>query len=173
MKFIKLAGALTAICGTNPVCGDIFKYVSPDGRVYFTDEPRKGFDYRTAIRRPPQESSNEDTKPSKSKKSLENSKQPKIARVSTIKNYDLPKSLGLPDIFPAKYQDCIFHYQDASNILTYLNQVKEKEISRSLVRKDSDSHFKLLSSIQNTLQLSNNLNRWYADCRKQSDNLDD
>lgn len=32
---------------------DIFKYVSPDGRVYYTDEPKKGFDYRLIIRTRP------------------------------------------------------------------------------------------------------------------------
>ncbi len=32
---------------------DIFKYVSPDGRIYYTDEPKKGFDYRLIIRTRP------------------------------------------------------------------------------------------------------------------------
>jgi len=35
------------------VLADIFKYVSPDGRVYYTDEPKKGFDYRLIIRTRP------------------------------------------------------------------------------------------------------------------------
>jgi soluble lytic murein transglycosylase-like protein len=35
------------------VSADIFKYVSPDGRVYYTDEPKKGFDYRLIIRTRP------------------------------------------------------------------------------------------------------------------------
>lgn len=35
-------------------CADIYKYVSPAGGVYYTDEPKKGFDYRLIIRtRPP------------------------------------------------------------------------------------------------------------------------
>ena len=32
---------------------DIFKYVAPDGRIYYTDEPKKGFDYRLIIRTRP------------------------------------------------------------------------------------------------------------------------
>ena len=35
------------------VAADIFKYTSPDGRVYYTDEPKKGFDYRLIIRTRP------------------------------------------------------------------------------------------------------------------------
>lgn len=35
------------------VTADIFKYTSPDGRVYYTDEPKKGFDYRLIIRTRP------------------------------------------------------------------------------------------------------------------------
>lgn len=35
------------------VSADIFKYVAPDGRVYYTDEPKKGFDYRLIIRTRP------------------------------------------------------------------------------------------------------------------------
>ncbi|MDD2760238.1 MAG: transglycosylase SLT domain-containing protein [Methylomonas sp.] len=32
---------------------DVFKYVAPDGRVYYTDQPKKGFNYRLIIRTPP------------------------------------------------------------------------------------------------------------------------
>lgn len=35
------------------VQADIFKYEAPDGRVYYTDEPKKGFDYRLIIRTRP------------------------------------------------------------------------------------------------------------------------
>lgn len=32
---------------------DIFKYVAPDGRIYYTDQPKKGFNYRLIIRTRP------------------------------------------------------------------------------------------------------------------------
>lgn len=32
---------------------DIYKYVAPDGRVYYTDQPQKGFDFRLIIRTRP------------------------------------------------------------------------------------------------------------------------
>jgi soluble lytic murein transglycosylase-like protein len=32
---------------------DIFKFVAPDGRVYYTDQPKKGFNYRLIIRTRP------------------------------------------------------------------------------------------------------------------------
>lgn len=32
---------------------DVYKYVAPDGRVYYTDEPKKGYDYRLIIRTRP------------------------------------------------------------------------------------------------------------------------
>jgi soluble lytic murein transglycosylase-like protein len=35
------------------VSADIFKYVAPDGRIYYTDAPKKGFDYRLIIRTRP------------------------------------------------------------------------------------------------------------------------
>jgi soluble lytic murein transglycosylase-like protein len=37
----------------NPASADIFKYVAPDGHIYYTDEPKKGFDYRLIIRTRP------------------------------------------------------------------------------------------------------------------------
>lgn len=40
-------------CATFGVQADIFKYVAPDGRVYYTDEPKKGFDYKRIIRTQP------------------------------------------------------------------------------------------------------------------------
>ncbi len=32
---------------------DVYRYVAPDGRVYYTDQPKKGFDYRLIIRTRP------------------------------------------------------------------------------------------------------------------------
>lgn len=32
---------------------DIYKFVSPDGRIYYTDKPTKGLDFRLIIRTPP------------------------------------------------------------------------------------------------------------------------
>lgn len=51
MKAIRL-GILLALASVE-VEADIFKYVDPDGRVYYTDEPKKGFDYRLIIRTRP------------------------------------------------------------------------------------------------------------------------
>ncbi|TPQ27202.1 lytic transglycosylase domain-containing protein [Methylomonas sp. EFPC3] len=47
---------LIAILSFAPIAdsgADIYKYVDPDGRVYYTDEPKKGFDYRLIIRTRP------------------------------------------------------------------------------------------------------------------------
>ncbi|ANE54892.1 MULTISPECIES: lytic transglycosylase domain-containing protein [Methylomonas] len=47
---------LIAILSLAPIAdsgADIYKYVAPDGRVYYTDEPKKGLDYRLIIRTRP------------------------------------------------------------------------------------------------------------------------
>ncbi len=48
-----LLTAILALAVVADVPADIFKYVDPDGRVYYTDEPKKGFDYRLIIRTRP------------------------------------------------------------------------------------------------------------------------
>lgn len=45
--------AILSIALITDVAADIFKYTAPDGRVYYTDEPKKGFDYRLIIRTRP------------------------------------------------------------------------------------------------------------------------
>ncbi len=47
MKSLRIG--LLLLLGSTSVTADIFKYVSPDGRIYYTDEPKKGFDYRLII----------------------------------------------------------------------------------------------------------------------------
>lgn len=51
MKSLKI-GLLLVLMSVD-TWADIFKYVSPDGRIYYTDEPKKGFDYRLIIRTRP------------------------------------------------------------------------------------------------------------------------
>lgn len=51
MKPIKIG--LLLLLSSAGASADIFKYVSPEGRVYYTDEPKKGFDYRLIIRTRP------------------------------------------------------------------------------------------------------------------------
>ncbi|MDD1622781.1 MAG: lytic transglycosylase domain-containing protein [Methylococcaceae bacterium] len=48
-----LLTAILSLAIVADVSADIFKYVDPDGRVYYTDEPKKGFDYRLIIRTRP------------------------------------------------------------------------------------------------------------------------
>jgi hypothetical protein len=111
----------------------------------------------------------------KAKRAIEKSKQPKVARVPTLKNYDLPKSLGLPNIFPAKWQDCTLAYQDTGNRLHYMIQAGEAEVSRNMFRQGYDKESQTKSAIFsiNAVQTQKNLTRWFEDCRRQSDNLDD
>ena len=45
--------ALLLLLGSTGATADIYKFVSPDGRIYYTDEPKKGFDYRLIIRTRP------------------------------------------------------------------------------------------------------------------------
>ncbi len=45
--------ALLSLALVTEVAADIFKYTAPDGRVYYTDAPRKGYDYRLIIRTRP------------------------------------------------------------------------------------------------------------------------
>lgn len=45
--------AILLLMSSAPVLADIYKFVSPEGRVYYTDEPKKGFDYRLIIRTRP------------------------------------------------------------------------------------------------------------------------
>lgn len=45
--------SLLLLTSSAEVAADIFKYVAPDGRIYYTDEPKKGFDYRLIIRTRP------------------------------------------------------------------------------------------------------------------------
>lgn len=50
----KIVISLMALTLSSSALADIFKYVAPDGRVFYTDEPKKGYDYRRIIRtRPP------------------------------------------------------------------------------------------------------------------------
>ncbi|MGZ4960178.1 MAG: lytic transglycosylase domain-containing protein [Methylomonas sp.] len=51
MKRLKIA-LLTLVVSVG-ASADIFKYVAPDGRIYYTDQPQKGFDYRLIIRTRP------------------------------------------------------------------------------------------------------------------------
>ena len=51
MKPIKIGLLLLMVSDGTPA--DIFKYVSPEGRIYYTDEPKKGFDYHLIIRTRP------------------------------------------------------------------------------------------------------------------------
>ncbi|QPK61717.1 lytic transglycosylase domain-containing protein [Methylomonas sp. LL1] len=51
MKLLRIVILLLSI--SSPVSADIFKYVAPDGRVYYTDQPKKGFNYRLIIRTRP------------------------------------------------------------------------------------------------------------------------
>jgi soluble lytic murein transglycosylase-like protein len=44
---------LLLLLSSLPAMADIYKFVSPEGRVYYTDEPKKGFDYRLIIRTRP------------------------------------------------------------------------------------------------------------------------
>lgn len=44
---------LLLLCVSSFAFADIFKYVAPDGRVYYTDQPKKGFNYRLIIRTRP------------------------------------------------------------------------------------------------------------------------
>ena len=49
----RLSAAMLLWITVSPVAADIYKYVAPDGRVYYTDEPKKGFSYRLIIRTRP------------------------------------------------------------------------------------------------------------------------
>ena len=51
MKPLK-AGLLLLLISVD-LPADIFKYVAPDGRIYYSDEPQKGFDYKLIIRTRP------------------------------------------------------------------------------------------------------------------------
>ena len=51
MKSIKIGLFLWLVSAG--VTADVFKYVSPEGRIYYTDQPKKGLDYRLIIRTPP------------------------------------------------------------------------------------------------------------------------
>ncbi len=54
MKRLKLLKTILLLLGISSFAyADIFKYVAPDGRVYYTDQPKKGFDYRLIIRTRP------------------------------------------------------------------------------------------------------------------------
>jgi len=50
---IPLKTGLLLLLAAADASADIFKYVAPDGRIYYTDEPKKGFDYRLIIRTRP------------------------------------------------------------------------------------------------------------------------
>ncbi len=49
----RVSVAILLLLTSAPVLADIYKFVSPEGRVYYTDEPKKGFDYRLIIRTRP------------------------------------------------------------------------------------------------------------------------
>jgi soluble lytic murein transglycosylase-like protein len=51
MKLLKTGLLLLSI--SSHVSADIYKFVAPDGRIYYTDEPKRGFNYRLIIRTPP------------------------------------------------------------------------------------------------------------------------
>ncbi|OAI23037.1 MULTISPECIES: lytic transglycosylase domain-containing protein [Methylomonas] len=53
MAMKRLPAAWFLLFAVGSVQADIYKYVAPDGRVYYTDEPKKGFDYRLIIRTRP------------------------------------------------------------------------------------------------------------------------
>ncbi|MBD9363788.1 hypothetical protein [Methylomonas fluvii] len=111
----------------------------------------------------------------KAKIALEKSKKPKGARVPTLKNYDLPKSLGLPNIFPAKWQDCMLYYQDAGEILHYMIHFGESEVSRNMFRNgyNNESQTNSAKFSINAVQAQAELLRWHTDCRNQSDNINE
>ena len=50
---IRVLATLLLWIAALPVVADIYKFVAPDGRVYYTDEPKKGFNYRLIIRTRP------------------------------------------------------------------------------------------------------------------------
>lgn len=52
MRFLK--AGLLSLTIASPSSADIFKYVAPDGRVYYTDRPPQGSHYRLVIRTRPQ-----------------------------------------------------------------------------------------------------------------------
>ncbi|WP_305907486.1 lytic transglycosylase domain-containing protein [Methylomarinum sp. Ch1-1] len=45
--------ALFVLFISTPATADVYKYTAPDGSVYYTDEPKKGFDYKRIIRTRP------------------------------------------------------------------------------------------------------------------------
>lgn len=51
----RLAGSILTVWLLTclPVNADIFKYVDPDGHIYYTDKPTKGLDFRLIIRTQP------------------------------------------------------------------------------------------------------------------------
>lgn len=49
----RLHTGLLLLAVSLPTLADIYKFVAPDGRVYYTDEPKKGFNYRLIIRTRP------------------------------------------------------------------------------------------------------------------------
>lgn len=49
----RLQVALGLMLMTAAAAADIYKFISPDGRIYYTDQPKKGYDYRLIIRTPP------------------------------------------------------------------------------------------------------------------------
>ncbi|MCQ8105175.1 lytic transglycosylase domain-containing protein [Methylomonas sp. SURF-2] len=51
MKSLKVFIVLLSI--SSFASADIYKFVAPDGRVYYTDQPKKGFNYRLIIRTRP------------------------------------------------------------------------------------------------------------------------
>ncbi|MBS4049992.1 MAG: hypothetical protein KGZ69_02165 [Methylomonas sp.] len=111
----------------------------------------------------------------KAKIKLENIKKPKAVRTPTLKNYNLPKILGLPSVFPEKWQDCTLYFQDAGEILHYMVQLGESEASGNMFRNSYDKESRANSArfSINAVQTQTELMRWYTDCRKQSDNIDE
>lgn len=45
--------ALLLLLSASTAGADIYKFISPDGRIYYTDQPKKGQDYRLIIRTRP------------------------------------------------------------------------------------------------------------------------
>ena len=84
--------------------------------------------------------------------------------------YGIPSSLGLPSVFPKKFQECRVQYQDAANRLNFILKNEEYKIGRSIQLQDNDATDNLMHFTQHSVQVQKNLNRWLEDCLKQSEN---
>jgi soluble lytic murein transglycosylase-like protein len=62
MNLAKLGLILVGFCVPFPSIGDVFKYVDADGKIYFTDAPLQGSDYRLEWKRASRKIINENSK---------------------------------------------------------------------------------------------------------------